>query len=160
MNPNPRSATSFLMVPDIWCEPPFPNVLPRAVEACSSGAHGERTPSGCARRLPSAQAVQTPTLASPARGGGKKARTLPPTRGREMVLGERLDDHHEDDGEGDHPADDAVDPRLPRQLLVGRRSLARRLERLDLPRRHPRVEPPGDHDQDHEKNQAGDNPAP
>src|SRR6202165_5750636 len=30
-----------------WCEPPFPNVLPRAVEACSSGAHGERTPNGC-----------------------------------------------------------------------------------------------------------------
>src|SRR5207302_112220 len=23
--------------------PPFPNVLPRAVEACSSGAHGERS---------------------------------------------------------------------------------------------------------------------
>src|SRR5438105_1096755 len=79
---------------------------------------GERTPSGCARRLPRGEAVQTPTLPSPARGGGKKARTLPPTRGREMVLGERLDDHHEDDGESDHPADHAVDPRLPRQLLV------------------------------------------
>src|SRR5438128_11798393 len=42
-----------------WCEPPFPNVLPRAVEACSSGAHGERTPNGCSITLPSAQPVQT-----------------------------------------------------------------------------------------------------
>src|SRR2546430_6844959 len=31
------------------CGPPFPNVLPRAVEACSSGAHGERTPPWCAK---------------------------------------------------------------------------------------------------------------
>src|SRR5437763_16136470 len=125
MNPNPRSATSFLMVPDIWCEPPFPNVLPRAVEACSSGAHGERTPSGCARRLPSARRVQTPHP------------TLSRTWGREMVLGEGLDDHDEDDGERDHGADDTVDARLPRQLLVQERGLAGRLQRLDLPRRHP-----------------------
>src|SRR5438067_669579 len=92
--------------------------------------------------------------------GREKARTLSRTRGREIFLGEGFDDHHEDDGEGDHGADDAVDPGLPRQLLVGWRRLARRLERLDLPRRHPRVESDGDHDQDHEEDQGGDNPAP
>jgi hypothetical protein len=42
-----------------WCEPPFPNVLPRAVEACSSGAHGERTPNGCTITIPSVEPVQT-----------------------------------------------------------------------------------------------------
>src|SRR2546430_16877965 len=85
---------------------------------------------------------------------------LPRTRGREMVLGEGFDDHHEDDRKRDHGADDPIDLRWPRQLLVGWRRLARRLERLDLPRGHPQVEPQGDQDQDGEQDQGGGYPAP
>src|SRR5438445_1560080 len=81
MNPNPRSATSFLMVPDIWCEPPFPNVLPRAVEACSSGAHGERTHTECTPSVPIRHRAETNQIPSPACGGtvgwGYELRRLP-----------------------------------------------------------------------------------
>src|ERR1700704_2705504 len=55
-----------------WCGPPFPNVLPRAVEACSSGAHGERTPVGAVWGYPEYKRFKPPPYPPPARGGGKR----------------------------------------------------------------------------------------
>jgi hypothetical protein len=79
---------------------------------------------------------------------------IPSVRLVQTTLGERLHDHHEHDSQRDHTAGDPEDPRLSGQLLVFGRGLARRLEHLDLPIHHPRVEADGHHDQENEEDQG------